>query len=229
MMAKATTKDNFVLLMFDEIVMARDEEDGIKQYVRSLIPDDSRPDILEIGFGMGISAGFIHKAGCSSHAVIEANADVMKTLVDWRVNMSNVSSCIVKPMFGFWEDIIPILGSEAFDGMMYDPHPSVATVRFLSEARRVLRPGGRLMFFISNYKNSSVPQTWRRVKQNLQAAGWQENEIEKPKLSYGSVMADCGSKYTVPHPTPQCPFRPITYIIPQVRKQASVHSTGADL
>jgi len=216
MTAKATQKDNYVLLMFDEIVMARDEETGIENYVHTLIPDESKPRILEVGFGMGISASYIHKVGCSSHTIVEANADVMKSLVDWRINMTKSSACLVTPIFGFWEDVLTQLSTGMYGGIMYDPHPSTATLPFLREARRLLRVGGKLVFFLSLYHNSSVPSTWRKTRDKLKLAGWQDIEIGKPKLFHGEVMADCGHKYTQPGPTKECPFRPITYIIPEI-------------
>merc|ERR1712224_79659 len=205
MTAKATQKDDYVLLMFDEIVMARDEESGIEQYVRELIPNKtSRPRILEIGFGMGISASFIHKAGCASHTIVEANADVMKSLVDWRIKMTKSSSCLVTPVFGFWEDVLYQLDG-VYDGIMYDPHPLTATLPFLTEARRLLKVGGKLVFFLSVYQNASVPRVWRSTRARLTKAGWKEDEIGKPKLFYGEVMADCGHAYSKPGPTKECP------------------------
>jgi len=222
MKAKATQRDDYVLLMFDEIVMARDEEGGIEQYVNALIPEGNNPRLLEIGFGMGISADFIHKRGCASHTIIEANADVMKTLVDWRIKRAESSNCLVTPIFGFWEDAVSQLGANTYDGIMYDPHPSTATVPFLKEARRLLRFGGRVVFFLSVYDNRTVAATWRHTKRTLRKAGWHDDEIGKPKLFHGEVMADCGHKYTKPGPTEECPFRPLTYIIPDVKKKKDI-------
>ena len=223
MTAKTTQKDDYVLLMFDEIVMARDEESGIEQYVQQLIPgktnEFNKPRILEVGFGMGISATFIHRSGCSTHTIVEANADIMKSLVDWRIKMVNSSDCTVTPIFGFWEDVLGQLDG-GYDGIMYDPHPSLPTLPFLVEARRLLKPGGRLVFFLSQYDNTvPVSEVWKGTKAMLKQAGWKDDEIHHPKLFYGSVMADCGHKYTKPGPTDECPFRSITYIIPNIVKR----------
>lgn len=223
MSANVTKLDDYILLMFDEIVMARDEEDGILKYIEMLGLHLNGPnkavDVLEIGFGMGISGKLIQENGCSLHTIIEANSNVMKSLVDWKIGMAGPSqTCLVTPMFGFWEDVMPMLRGGSYGAVMYDPHPSIATVPFLREAWRVLQTGGKLVFFLAVYDNVSVPMAWNHMVSMLLTAGWSNWEIGTPVIHNGLVMADCGHKYSKPGPTKECPFRNITYIIPNITK-----------
>ena len=39
--------------------------------------------VLEIGFGMGISAQFIQKFGCESHTIVEMHPDILIRLQEW--------------------------------------------------------------------------------------------------------------------------------------------------
>jgi hypothetical protein len=225
-----TLKNDSVLLTHGEIVMARDETNGIVEYVAELTSSAFPPHkrrFLEVGFGMAISAELLRSAGCRSHTIVEANADVMRRLIKWRVDRlqpppaSPASPppppyCTVHPVFGFWEDALPVLRSDHFHGIMYDPYPSVATPLFLQQARRLLVVGGRLSFFMATYDNSTagLNATWTNVHRDLLWAGWHKDEVSvTPRVVPGRVMADCGDLY------PHCPYRSITYVIPRVAKR----------
>lgn len=223
-MAAPSTESDQHLLMFDEIVMARDETDGIAEYIRDLVPEPGLA-VLEIGFGMGISSGLIQDAGCARHTIVEANAGVMKRLIDWRVEKREG---VVTPIFGFWEDTLGQLRDESFDAVWFDPHPSFINPHFVREARRLLRPGGRLSFFLSLYDEAHVASSWQMANAILVEAGWRpDDEIASPRIVKGEVMDDCGHRYNVTSPsyrndtssaTPKCRFRSLHYVLPKVVK-----------
>ena len=48
-------------------------------------------DILEIGFGMGISAGYIHSHSIDSHTIYENHPDIIPKALSWAENKSNVN------------------------------------------------------------------------------------------------------------------------------------------
>ena len=48
-------------------------------------------DILEIGFGMGISAGYMHSHSISSHTIIENHPDIIPKAIAWANEKSNVT------------------------------------------------------------------------------------------------------------------------------------------
>ena len=49
-------------------------------------------DILEIGFGMGISAGYMHSHSISTHTIIENHPNIISKAQAWASNKSNVTS-----------------------------------------------------------------------------------------------------------------------------------------
>ena len=48
-------------------------------------------DILEIGFGMGISAGYIQSHSISSHTIIENHPDIIPKALEWAAEKPNVT------------------------------------------------------------------------------------------------------------------------------------------
>jgi len=48
-------------------------------------------DILEIGFGMGISAGYMHSHSISTHTIIENHPNIIPKAQAWALNKYNVT------------------------------------------------------------------------------------------------------------------------------------------
>ena len=70
-------------------------------------------DILEIGFGMGISAGYIQANSISSHTIVENHPQMIVKAKAWAVGRSNVT--IIE---GDWYDVKDSLS--IYDGIFYD-------------------------------------------------------------------------------------------------------------
>lgn len=86
----------------------------------------SKGDILEVGFGMGISARAIVDQGCRTYTVIEAHPGVAALAREWTSHLDIPANVIE----GLWQDVIPQLSlSTQFDGILFDTYP-------LSEAER---------------------------------------------------------------------------------------------
>ena len=108
--------------------------------------------ILEVGFGMGISAGYIQFAqAVECHVIIECHPDVVRFALGQCA--AGVSAGRVVLVNGFWEDVAPCLKSGGFDGILFDsieldsePHLFNAFA-FFGEAYRLLRPGGVFTYF----------------------------------------------------------------------------------
>ena len=75
--------------------------------------------ILEIGFGLGISANLIQTYNIEEHTVIEANHQVFQKLLEFQSN----SRRKVTAIFGFWQEIINEFEDESFDGILFDTYP----------------------------------------------------------------------------------------------------------
>ena len=70
-------------------------------------------DILEIGFGMGISAGYIQANNINSHTIVENHPQIIERLKIWAADKPNV--IIVE---GGWYNIKESLST--YDGIFYD-------------------------------------------------------------------------------------------------------------
>lgn len=89
-------------------------------------------DILEIGFGMHLSADEIQKnPNVKSHTIIEIHPDIYHTAVEWAKDKSNV-----KILLGDWVDIIPTLNKK-FDGILHDTHRDKNIHNFLDSVKKI--------------------------------------------------------------------------------------------
>ncbi len=105
-------------------------------------------DVLEIGFGMGISANKIIESGCKSYTVIEAHPEIAKNAKKWSEN-KNIKITVIE---GFWQEIIPNL-NEKYDGILFDTFPFHQKEKFsnhfpfIAHAPSLLKPNGVVTFF----------------------------------------------------------------------------------
>ena len=70
-------------------------------------------DILEVGFGMGISAGYIQANSINSHTIVECHPQVIEKAKAWAADKPNVT--IIE---GDWYDIKDSLST--YDGIFHD-------------------------------------------------------------------------------------------------------------
>lgn len=123
----------------------------------ALASAQSRGDILEVGFGMGISASFIVEAGVRSYTVIECNDQVIAGFERWRLRYPNTEIRLIR---GRWQDVTAQLAE--YDGILFDTYPLSQDeyVRnevngrayshageFFPLAAAKLRPGGTFTYF----------------------------------------------------------------------------------
>ncbi|MCP3804685.1 class I SAM-dependent methyltransferase [Allokutzneria sp. A3M-2-11 16] len=141
----------------------------------------SRGDILEVGFGMGISAGYVQACGVRSHTIIEINKGVAERFEDWRAQRPGAD---IRLAFGGWQDVIDDLGQ--FDGILYDTYPTnedefvktlgpkVVTLaaNFFPAAAAHLRPGGTFSYYTNEIDSLS------RAHQRLLLEHFSSFEVE---------------------------------------------------
>ena len=96
----------------DEVMM--DWEDSLMSASADYVAQGGG-DILEIGFGMGISADYIQSHSISSHTIIENHPQIITKAVEWASGKSNVT--IVSQS---WYDVKDSLGT--YDGIFYDAY-----------------------------------------------------------------------------------------------------------
>jgi guanidinoacetate N-methyltransferase len=105
------------LRILDEPVM----EDWEKPYMKALaeIATMNGGTVLEVGFGMGISARFIQQHQIGSHIIIEANHDVAIAARVW------AKKCPIKTVVleGLWQEVIGQIKDASLDGLLFDTYP----------------------------------------------------------------------------------------------------------
>ena len=130
----------------DEYVMHEWERPLIRRMVEDLklTPDDR---LLEIGFGMGISASILQEFGPASHTIVEPHPQVLVQAERWKGSRTNIQ---LHP--GYWQQLDP--GAQRYSAIFFDPFADdMAAVddenlRFLKfAAQSLLGDGGRLALF----------------------------------------------------------------------------------
>jgi guanidinoacetate N-methyltransferase len=134
--------------------------------------------ILEVGYGMGISAtAVLAHPEVTSYTVIDCHPDVAARALEQLRSDIAVSRATV--LVGFWEEVTGKLRSESFDGILFDTYPLAAQevhrnhFAFFPAAHRLLRPGGVLTYYSDEEDGFSEPHL-----QALRDAGFDEPSME---------------------------------------------------
>ena len=106
-------------------------------------------DILEIGFGMGISAGYIQSHSISSHTIIEPHPQIVEKAVEWSSEKSNVT--IISQS---WADVTGSLGT--YDGIFYDTSYDDKHNLFSSSLSELTKTGTKLSVFNSYSSETNI-------------------------------------------------------------------------
>jgi guanidinoacetate N-methyltransferase len=141
--------DGQTLRILGHPVMERWEEPYMKRLAEIATSNAKGGTILELGFGLGISAKFIQAGAPKHHVIIEMN----KAIAESARLFANQQNSQVTILEGFWQDLVPQLASESFQGILFDTYPlseeEVDTIfyPFLEHAYRLLAYGGVLTYY----------------------------------------------------------------------------------
>lgn len=177
-------------------------EDWEQGYMEALAQVATSKDgkVLELGYGMGLSAHAIQTHNIDSHFIIEANVDVAaKALKDLK---EPLDANRVHVLTGLWEDVTPSLQSESFDGILFDTYPLTEEqihsnhFWFFKEAFRLLKPGGVLTYYSdevdsfaekhmlklveAGFKSENIRSEVCQVQPPADCEYWQHNTILVP-------------------------------------------------
>jgi guanidinoacetate N-methyltransferase len=153
-------------------------EDWELSYMHKLaqIASSNRGRVLELGFGLGLSAKAIQEHDISVHYVIECHPDVIARCI--RDFNQAIAESRLHVLSGFWQDITPLLANDSFDGILFDTYPlNEEEIHsnhffFFEEAYRLLRPGGVLTYY------SDESNTFSEIHlRKLQDAGFKKENI----------------------------------------------------
>jgi guanidinoacetate N-methyltransferase len=178
--APATVDDHSLKILGHPVM-----EDWERPYMQELarIATLNGGRVLEIGFGMGISAGFIsefYDRGVTEHVIVEANHDVAVLARAFRDAhrpglvriVEGVSYDVIK------ESVDGVFDEGTFDGILHDAYPLEESqvqnqAHFADTAYRLLRPGGVFTYF------SDEPTGYRPEHlQMLLDAGFAREDID---------------------------------------------------
>jgi guanidinoacetate N-methyltransferase len=159
-------------------------------------------DVLEVGFGMGISAHEIMKVGCRTYSVIEAHPEIASYARQW----GEMQGCPVNVLEGFWQDLVPCLDRQ-FDGILFDTFPvcqedaHTNPAAMIADMAGLLKPGGILTYYSG--ADTNYPRDQIHLLLQLFA------EVKLIKVNG-----------LLPYPAPRCDYWNKDYmVLPVARKQ----------
>jgi amino acid adenylation domain-containing protein len=137
-------------------------------------------DILEIGFGMGISATFIQehgrRNGIRSYTVVECNETVIAQFERWRARYPDSDIRLIR---GRWQEVADQLG--VYDGVFFDTYHNdekefvdhileevTFAEHFFPTAAACLRPGGIFTYY-SNEIDTFSRRHQRRILEHFRS------------------------------------------------------------
>ena len=105
-------------------------------------------DILEIGFGMCISAGYIQSHSISSHTIIENHPQIITKAQEWANGKSNVT--IIN---NSWYNVKDNLST--YDGIFYDTYGDTNMNNFSSSLSSLTKIGTKVTWWNNNINESN--------------------------------------------------------------------------
>lgn len=105
-------------------------------------------DILEVGFGMGISANYIQKQKINSHTICEIHPQILEILHKWAEDKPNV---II--LEGDWYDNVNKMSK--YNGILFDTHNDPHVKQFRDIAPEIAKPNCNITWWnnLSEKKN----------------------------------------------------------------------------
>lgn len=92
-------------------------------------------DILEIGFGMGISANYIQSNNISSHTIVEIHPQILKYLREWSKDIPNV---------------------RIIEGDWFDKIDEICQIKYLFQKKNILHAAFNICISLSCFYISHV-------------------------------------------------------------------------
>ena len=158
--------DKITTELGDEVMM--DWEDSLMSASAAYVTQNGG-DILEIGFGMGISAGYIHSHSINSHTIVENHPEIIPKVVEWASNKSNVT--IVSQS---WYNVRESLGT--FDGVFYDTYGDDDLIYFSSSLSGLTKNGTKVTWW-----NNETSET---NYYNIPNVTYQSISVNPPENTY---------------------------------------------
>jgi len=150
--------------------------------------------VLELGFGMGISAHFIEKhKHCKSqpcvkkHIIIEAHPEVCKYAK--KMFEGEMKAGQIELISGYWQDATKKMKAGSFDGILFDTYPLTEEeihrnhFYFFKEAHRLLKKHGILTYYSDESKKFSKEHIKKLREAGFSSIDWEKTRVKPPKAS----------------------------------------------
>lgn len=150
-----------------EHVMMDWEDDLMKGHARVVCYN--KGDILEFGFGMGISATHIQSYKPKSHTIIEIHPQIIEKAKLWALDKHNV-----KIIEGDWFECLDQL--DKYDGIFFDTYGDNNFTAFGQIAKTLTKPGAHITWWNSIPKPDNV--------YGFKDVAYTKYDVNPPKNSY---------------------------------------------
>jgi protein-L-isoaspartate O-methyltransferase len=136
-------------------------------------------NILEIGYGMGISAGYIQSFGPKSHTIVEIHPEIAREASKWAFKREGVTI-----LQGDWYSLTKeIEGLGPYDGIFYDAYGDENIKHLVNFCKTIINPGGRFTLW------NPLPYPFGKEEQKLPNATITYDpidlsEVYKPENDY---------------------------------------------
>ena len=137
----------------------------------------SKGDILEIGFGMGICSDYIQAQGVNSHTIVEIHPQIIERLNTWAEGKSNVT--VVE---GDWHNVE--LGT--YDGIFIDTYGDESWNNFKTFVTAKGKSGAKVTYW-NNFTDN-------RNEHDFDSVSFEEVSVSPENNSYVKL----GDKYYMP-------------------------------
>jgi spermidine synthase len=141
---KYTFTNDYISNQYGDYIMHRWEDPLMKAHADAI--SFKGADILEFGFGMGISADYIQAHNPKSHTICECHPQVLPKLYEWAKGKSGI-----KILEGNW--FSNVNNFKKYDGIFFDTHLDYHEDYFFKKYNKWLKTNGKMTFFNpSHYK-----------------------------------------------------------------------------
>ena len=126
-------------------------------------------DILEIGFGMGISAGYIQSHSINSHTICENHPQIIPLALEWAKDKPNVNI-----VTSSWYDVRNNLST--YNGVFYDTFGDDDWDKFGIELPNLVKANAKVTWWNNNPEESNI--------HNIEGVSYEAISINPPINDY---------------------------------------------
>ena len=151
-----------VMMDWEDIIMYN--------YAKYVTNEGKAESILEIGFGMGISAEYIQSYKPTSHTIIEIHPQILERAKNWAKDREGVTI-----LEGDWYDLVREGKLGKYDGVFLDTYFDKNIDKFKNYYSELVNKGGRMTWW--NPTEDKLPSEDLRSKSNVE---YEEIIINQP-------------------------------------------------